>query len=459
MIKAFKFAVLALGVTANALKTDYQEPPPILTSPTEWTGSYENSRVGKISAAFTDSEGNQDSVNIYRLDLVGTTKERGFAYGAMMAKEIVRFIDVALNKYYMDMVLDIDLSGFPEPLQKILHVIQVKGALAAPEAFNKAMQWVYEQEEQYMPEYLLEEMDAIGAGVCHTLGGSCNTTEMAATVRRLNMLPELIRMACTMFGAWGPASPTGKLTQIRALDFGSGPFSNYTILGVYRSTEADTRAFATVMYPGMVGAITGVAQNGIGISEKVWMTYDCNPSCLQPGHYDGEPDVFVLRDILQQAKNRQEAETYMQNAKRTFAIFVGVGDFESQTMDVVGYKEDSATVYTDQTISEVTEMKVLDSVVYVDKHPQPSTDDSLPTALTDFYGELSMENSRVVVQYHKTGDQHIAMYDFGASSMLLSVGRINKDGDYGPEGGDLSQWKAYNRPYLKFDLEDLWAGL
>ena len=37
----------------------------------------------------------------------------------------------------MDMVLDIDLSGFPEPLQKILRVIQVKGALAAPEAFNK----------------------------------------------------------------------------------------------------------------------------------------------------------------------------------------------------------------------------------------------------------------------------------------------------------------------------------
>lgn len=95
--------------------------------------------------------------------------------------------------------------------------------------------------------------------------------------------------------------------------------------------------------------------------------------------------------------------------------------------------QDSATVYTDQTISEVTEMKVLDSVVYVDKHPQPSTDDSLPTALTDFYGELSMENSRVVVQYHKTGDQHIAMYDFGASSMLLSVGRINKDGDYGKD--------------------------
>jgi hypothetical protein len=115
--------------------------------------------------------------------------------------------------------------------------------------------------------------------------------------------------------------------------------------------------------------------------------------------------------------------------------------------------------YTDETITEVTQMKVMDSVVYVDKHPQPSTDESLPTALSDFYGDLSIENSRVVVQHHQTGDQHIAMYDFGESRMFLSVGRINADGDYGPEGGDLNAWKAYNRPYLKFNLEDLWAGI
>lgn len=104
-------------------------------------------------------------------------------------------------------------------------------------------------------------------------------------------------------------------------------------------------------------------------------------------------------------------------------------------------------------------MPVLDSVVYVDKHPQPSTDAKLPTALTDFYGQLDMSGSRSVVQYHQTGDQHIAMYDYGSHEMLLSVGRINEDGDYGPVGGDLSSWKAYNRPYLKFDLEALWQGL
>jgi hypothetical protein len=60
----------------------------------------------------------------------------------------------------------------------------------------------------------------------------------------------------------------------------------------------------------------GIAQNGIGISEKVWMTYD--RISLQPGSYDGEPDVFVLRDILQYSTTRAEAEAYMKSVNRTW---------------------------------------------------------------------------------------------------------------------------------------------
>jgi len=227
---------------------------------------------------------------------------------------------------------------------------------------------------------------------------------------------------------------------------------------VYRN-EGE-RAFASVSFPGMVGVITGVAQDGIGISEKVWMTYD-TPS-LQPGSYDGEPDVFVLRDILQQSKTRLEAETYMQNAKRTWAIWVGVGDFTTQVMDLVGYKQDSALVYTDETMPTMTGQPYIEDVVYADKHPQPSgegPEGTLPTALTDFWGNISLDTARTIIQHHQSGDQHIAMYDYGDSQMLLSVGRINEDGDYGPVGGDLSSWKAYNRPWLQFDLNNLWAGL
>ncbi len=201
------------------------------------------------------------------MDLVGNSDyERGYAHGSLMAKEIKYFVDVELSKYYMSFLLDLDLSKFPEPLQKILHVIQVKGALVIPEVMMKGMAWVYEQEKQYMPNYLLEEMDGVADGMCTTI--KCNATEWREIIRQVNMLPELIRMACTAFGAWGTATPSGKLIQNRALDFGGGPFGNYTVVSVYRGEDL-ARSFMTLTFPGFVGVITGVAQNGIGISEKV----------------------------------------------------------------------------------------------------------------------------------------------------------------------------------------------
>jgi hypothetical protein len=50
------------------------------------------------------------------------------------------------------MVLGIDLSSLPDGLQKIFKVIQVKGALAAPEVFKEAMAWVWETEKSFVPQ-------------------------------------------------------------------------------------------------------------------------------------------------------------------------------------------------------------------------------------------------------------------------------------------------------------------
>jgi hypothetical protein len=41
--------------------------------------------------------------------------------------------------------------------------------------------------------------------------------------------------------------------------------------------------------------------------------------------------------------------------------------------------------------------------------------------------------------------------------MYVAIGRINGKGEYGPDGG--SEWKAYNRPHLRFTLDDLWNGV
>lgn len=69
-----------------------------------------------------------------------------------MAKEIVEFVDVKLNEFYINAVLNLDISQYPEPLQSILRIIQIKGAIAAPAAINEALMWVYNNQINYHPE-------------------------------------------------------------------------------------------------------------------------------------------------------------------------------------------------------------------------------------------------------------------------------------------------------------------
>lgn len=327
-----KFEVVLLSTLAAVgavAAVDYPVPNPTYEASqfTKWTSTIKGSKKAKVNVPFTAADGSSDFVDIYRLDLVGNDYERGYAHGYLMAKgtsslpvflfpffklpdnlyitEIIEFQGPQLNKYFMQMVLDIDISSYPEPLQAILRVIQVKGAIAAPAAFRKAMAWVYETEKSFIPQYITDEINGMGAGLCDSMKHrDCVAAEWAQTIAELNMLPELIRMACTAYGAWGKATPNQELIQLRALDFGGGPFANYTIAAVYRDAAPtdDSNAFVSVTFPGFAGVITGVSQRGIGVSEKVWMTYD-TPD-LQPGSYNGEADIFVLRDILQKAKNK-----------------------------------------------------------------------------------------------------------------------------------------------------------
>jgi hypothetical protein len=203
-----------------------------------------------------------------------------------------------------------------------------------------------------------------------------------------------------------------------------------------------------------------MSDKGIAISEKVWMINNPNPDDdgLQPGSYDGEADCFVLRDILQHAKNRKEAEDYLQSVKRTWGIWMGVGDYESQQFDLVGYQMESAIAYNDVTMPSMTGQPYMENICYVDKHPQPSWDNpngTLPTALAAFYGSIDTESMKQILAYHETGDVHIALYDFVTKNMLIAIGKTNAAGEY---GSDNTEWSAFNRPYVNFNLQDLFAN-
>ena len=105
----------------------------------------------------------------------------------------------------------------------------------------------------------------------------------------------------------------------------------------------------------------------------------------------------------------------------------------------------------------MTGQPYLESVVYVDKHPQPSSEGpngTLPTALQYFYGKISLDTTKQIVQAHGTGDVHVAAYDFSNKKLGVAIGKIDSEGNYGPNG----EWQAFNRPWTIFSLEGLFSG-
>lgn len=86
------------------------------------------------------------------------------------------------------------------------------------------------------------------------------------------MLPELIKAQCSIVGAWGSATASGSLVQLRALDWDTdGPFQQYPVLATFHPTGG--YAHTTLGWAGLVGAITGFSSSGMAISEKVWDAY------------------------------------------------------------------------------------------------------------------------------------------------------------------------------------------
>jgi len=314
---------------------------------------------------------------------------------------------------------------------------------------NTALQYVYNTQHNYLPQYVLDEFRGIAIGVCagQPSDAACDVDKLTQTTAHVNMLPELIKMQCSMMGAWGDATADGGLVQMRTLDFGEGPFANVSTMLVHHPTESSSNPFVNVGFPGFVGAVTGWSSK-IGMSEKLWLVSGAKGT--QPGTYKGTADAIVIREMLETAPDTQGAIDIARAANRTWAIFLGVGDF-SGNFDVLGYRNSDLSVHDDVSLPNVTGAPMIEHVAYVDKHPQPSKDSTLPTALQSIRGKITAEYiASNIPRVTESGDVHIGVYDFHAQQAYVSFGRTLANGSYPVDG------YAYARPFLKFDMQALW---
>jgi hypothetical protein len=375
----------------------------------------------------------------------------GQAIGELFGDVMIDFFENQLPQFFIDQLDQIDLSNLPQWVQTLVHKAT---AAEAPAVFNQLLKYVYDVQLKYQTKLSWDptaEMEGMARGICARGGNpDCDEAHYAEMIKNLNMLPELIKMSCTIMGAYGDATPDGNLVQLRALDFGSGPFANYSVLVVYHPDEGNP--FASVTFPGFAGLVTGLSSH-VSLSEKVWETYD-KPD-LQPGTYKGETVSFVMREMVQFADTKEQAIQTARDADRTWSVFLGIGDNASQEMNIIGYREKDLQVFGPTNMTLVTNQTSIPNTVFVDRHPQPTHDPKMLPALIQAMvpGKITGE-STVQLPRHAgpTGDVHIAIYDWGQRTLIVGIGETDANGDYFADKSGM----ACNRSFVSWKMDDLW---
>ena len=196
---------------------------------------------------------------------------------------------------------------------------------------------------------------------------------------------------------------------------------------------------------GFIGALTGYSSAPIGLCEKVWDGYTGKSS------RQGIPWHFLLRDILQFDADIDSAVSRIANAHRTCAIFIGLGDITNQ-FRAIEYSYPSIEVYDDINSPTWPDHPSFQGLVYIDKHVQPSSDPCMPSLLAKYYGSLNVENTiQYIAPIFETGDMHVAVYDFANDFMYVS------NASPVPPSGPSGVIPAYNRPYIRLDMRQLFS--
>ena len=264
------------------------------------------------------------------LHLYGDVYSMNFAYGALMAAEVQLAVPATLLYLFQQVNASYNLSWLPEPVRDWVVEYGVEAALDY--TFNATL--------PFTPPHWADAVAGLAAG----------SGVGAADIRRVAMLAEWTRAQCSMLGAWGAASATGGLVQLRALDWDTdGPFQQWPVLAVYHPDAAATGggvAHATLGWAGMLGAITGVSAAGVGISEKVWDAYSGPYSAL------GYAWNLLLQDALMFDTDTDQVLSRIASANRTCSIWIGVGDARGNggggSFKAIGYSSTTVAIYNDR---------------------------------------------------------------------------------------------------------------
>ena len=133
---------------------------------------------------------------------------------------------------------------------------------------------------------------------------------------RLHAIPDRT-YACSGLAVWGRATKDGRLIHTRNLDWNirAGIQDGATVFVVHPTGK---HAFVNVGWAGFIGVLTGMNDHGISIGQVGAKTVDYSRR--------GIPMVFLMRQVLEESSQLDEAIRLIQNAPRTVGVNYLIAD-------------------------------------------------------------------------------------------------------------------------------------
>lgn len=360
------------------------------------------------------------------LHVYGSQYDMGFAYGSLMAAEISTFVPEVIA--YAESA--INASTLP-PIVK--EWVEKRGA-------KWALEMTYNATKPYTPAWHEDTLRGIADG----------SGQNFSLIASIAMIPELIKASCSMAGASGKATQAGRLVgglvQLRALDWTtSGPFQKAPVLITWHPLAGNGHAFTSLTWAGMLGAMTGASEAGLGVSEKVWDAYKGVKTIY------GYVWTFLLQDMLQFDVDTDQALSRIATANRTCSIWIGLGDASNTQFKIIGYSDQLVNIYNDKNFPAYPPYHSLfDGLIYLNKHVQPSLEYCMNDLFTATYGVITPQVIfQNVTAQEQTGDMHIMVTSYSEGLAWVS--------NAAPVAADGSVVPAYVRQFIQVNLTALWA--
>ncbi|WP_417387324.1 C45 family autoproteolytic acyltransferase/hydolase [Gimesia sp.] len=333
----------------------------------------------------------------YVLHLKGTHYEMGYQQGVLLKADIRKNMYNLLNEKGEMTLVDLGAVKL-KPRQAIETVVQIQ--------------------KPYTPQKYVDEMQGLAAGA-----------EIAyEDVRATNFIPEMFH--CSGFSIANSATKDGTLYHGRVLDYACDwGLQDHAVLVV--AEPKGGIPFVNVSYAGFIGSVTGMNMQSVSIGEMGGRGL---------GHWSGVPMAFLVREVLETAKDLDEAIAVFRDNYRTCEYYYVIADGK-----------------TNRSVGMATSWEKMELIQPGESHPllpNPVKDAALLSAgdryqelsrrVKQGYGEFTAETAIELMSRPVAMKSNLHNVLFEPKSTKLWVANASSDGK-----------PAANQKYYGFQLSEL----